>query len=264
MLWRSASIAVLFFGTFGSVISAQEEIKSFRPRIVNGEHADIKDHLWQVALNITQPDGVYLCGGTLIKFKWVLTAAHCFTPTSKSNDVKVKAGATNYQSEGVWTDVEKIIIHEFYNTRTHDNDLALLKLKSQPNGETILTADSTLSIPISEPLEVTGWGATAEGGAPARDLLKASVPYVDNATCNAPESYNGTIHAGMMCAGHREGATDSCQGDSGGPLVWRRSPKPMLVGVVSFGEGCARKLKYGVYTRVSVYQKWIAQTIDSN
>jgi trypsin len=267
MLWRSVSIAVLgflFFGTSASVMSAQEEIKSFRPRIVNGEHADIKDHPWQVALNITRPDGIYLCGGSLIEFKWVLTAAHCFTLTSKGRDAKVKAGATNYRTEGVWTDVEKIIIHEFYNTVTYDNDLALLKLKSQPNGNMILIADSTLSIPIGEPLEVAGWGVTAESGAFASGLLKAAVPYVDNATCNAPESYDGKIHAGMMCAGRREGAIDSCEGDSGGPLVWRTSPMPVLVGVVSFGEGCARKLKYGVYTRVGTYREWIKRTIAAN
>lgn len=77
----------------------------------------------------------------------------------------------------------------------------------------------------------------------------------ENAVCNI--AYEGSIKPGMLCAGYREGGIDACQGDSGGPLVWRTSDGPVLVGVVSFGTGCARKLKYGVYTRVSAYRDWI-------
>jgi trypsin len=254
----------LFLGTLALVASGQEEIKSSRPRIVGGEHADIKDYPWQVALNIKRADGGYLCGGSLVASKWVLTAAHCFMPTISSGDTKVKAGTTNYHTEGVWSAIDKIIVHEAYNILTQDNDLTLLKLMSVPNGKIVRMADVTMTIPVGEPLEVTGWGATAEGGDISNDLLKAKVPYVDNATCNATESYHGLIHAGMMCAGHAEGAVDSCQGDSGGPLVWRTSDGPILVGVVSFGDGCARKLKYGVYTRVSVYRDWITRTITAD
>ena len=94
-------------------------------------------------------------------------------------------------------------------------------------------------------------------GADRTDLLKASVPYTDTSTCNEAAAYNGRIGPGMMCAGFKEGGVNSCQGDSGGPLVWRTAEGPVLVGIVSFGEGCARKLKYGVYTRVSAFGDWI-------
>jgi secreted trypsin-like serine protease len=88
-------------------------------------------------------------------------------------------------------------------------------------------------------------------------LRKAAVPVVDTRVCNEPASYNGAIREHMLCAGHKQGGTDSCQGDSGGPLVLRGSDGPVLVGVVSWGVGCARKLKYGVYTRVADYRRWI-------
>jgi secreted trypsin-like serine protease len=100
-----------------------------------------------------------------------------------------------------------------------------------------------------------------EDGKPSRDLLKATVPNVSVDDCNAPNAYNGLVGEGMLCAGHRDGGVDSCQGDSGGPLVWRTLDGPVLVGVVSWGEGCARKLRYGVYTRVSAYRDWIDRTI---
>ena len=95
-------------------------------------------------------------------------------------------------------------------------------------------------------------------------LLVANVPYVKQEDCNSPAAYNGKIADTMICAGEKDGGVDSCQGDSGGPLVSRESTGPVLVGVVAFGDGCARKLKYGIYTRVSRYRDWIRGTIKNN
>ncbi len=99
--------------------------------------------------------------------------------------------------------------------------------------------------------EVTGWGTTSEGGKSSHALIIVSVPYVEQDVCN--NSYGGAIKGSMLCAGKK--GSDSCQGDSGGPLVLKSANGP--VGVVSFGEGCGRENKYGVYTRVSSYQRWI-------
>lgn len=123
---------------------------------------------------------------------------------------------------------------------------------------------ATLDTPLElgEKLIVTGWGVT-ETGETSSVLKKAEVPYVTNSTCNEPTSYGGKILNMMMCAGEREGGIDSCQGDSGGPLVkGSNAEDAILVGIVSFGEGCASRLKYGVYTRVGSERDWIRRSMS--
>jgi secreted trypsin-like serine protease len=160
-----------------------------------------------------------------------------------------------------------VVVHDGYDAQTFENDIALVKLKASsltPGGRVVPLAAASLVVPPGQPLEVTGWGATKEGGSGSSVLMKATVPLVDTPTCNAKDSYAGKIKDSMMCAGARDGGIDSCQGDSGGPLVWKTSEGAVLVGVVSHGEGCARKLKYGVYTRVSAFRDWIDRVLASD
>jgi len=251
------SFALLTLSLLYVPAAGQEEVKLMGRRIVGGEPTDIKDHPWQVALNIKIGNDTYLCGGSLIQDRWVLTAAHCFSPSTTARNVRMKTGVTDYVVSGDWTEIERIIIHEEYRPKTHENDIALVRFRARPQGKIIALAKSEEALQPGTPLEVTGWGATSEGGKTSRTLRKATVPYAANEACNAPAAYNGAVRNGMICAGHREGGTDSCQGDSGGPLVLQSAEGPVLIGVVSWGEGCARQLRWGVYTRVSSYWAWI-------
>ena len=77
-----------------------------------------------------------------------------------------------------------------------------------------------------------------------------TVQIVSNKSCNGLAAYSGAITDQMICAGFPEGGKDSCQGDSGGPLVVPDQAGGFVqAGIVSFGEGCGRPNKYGVYTR---------------
>lgn len=277
MVWRSLVLAAVavFLAALQAMAQQQppeqprdrpreqprEQPRPFDRRIVGGTPTEIGNHPWQVAITIPVDGRDVLCGGSIIGARWVLTAAHCLTPNPRGTDVRAKAGATFYRKEGEWVGIEQFAVHEGYKADTSENDIALIKLAAGSAGQIIALAPTSTTITAGEMLEVTGWGRTDEEGATSAGLLKASVPYVETAVCNEPQSYNGDVKAGMLCAGFRDGGIDSCQGDSGGPLVRHGGAGPTLVGVVSFSEGCARKLKYGVYTRVSAYRDWIGSTM---
>lgn len=244
-----------------------------RTKIVGGKPAPAGAYPWQVSLGVSwiaDPFSAHFCGGSVISEKWIITAAHCaqrLTP----GQVVVTAGTNRLVAGATRRNVNRIIVHRNYNTQTQDNDIALLELLDPlPTGLQIKKVD--LLTPAEEPgltettmLTVTGWGATVEGGNVVRDLrFLDTLPFVFRATCNAPQAYDGRITANMICAGVRTGGQDSCQGDSGGPLTYNTTTSPKLAGIVSWGEGCARTDRVGIYTRVANYVDWIQSCVANS
>uniref|UniRef100_A0A8C4WHM3 Peptidase S1 domain-containing protein n=2 Tax=Gopherus TaxID=38771 RepID=A0A8C4WHM3_9SAUR len=159
--------------------------------------------------------------------------------------------------------VKAIIVHEKYRYPAHNYDIAVVKLSKGVDFTNIVhrvcLPDPSQIFPYNSDAIITGWGSHFFPSGPSPNVLQeATVKLIDSNTCNRREVYDGLITPGMLCAGYLEGGVDACQGDSGGPLV---SPDSRgmwyLVGIVSWGDECAKPNKPGVYTRVTYYRDWI-------
>uniref|UniRef100_A0A8C2IEM4 Transmembrane protease serine 4-like n=1 Tax=Cyprinus carpio TaxID=7962 RepID=A0A8C2IEM4_CYPCA len=224
-------------------------------RIVGGVDTEIEHWPWQVSL---QWNHQHVCGGALLSRRWIISAAHCFTV--QKQELKrwtVVLGQTQVAaSRGV--SIEMIVVHSYYSRLSNDYDIAMLKLTWPVTvGESILPVClPPHQLSVKEMLVVTGWGLLKEKGELPSVLQKASVPLIDRSECSKPSVYGSAITPRMLCAGFLEGNIDACQGDSGGPLVYLSS-RWHIMGIVSWGVGCARDGKPGVYTDVSQLLNWI-------
>lgn len=229
-------------------MTGYEVEQTITPKIVGGTVAGANDNPFQVGLlskSVANNFDAQFCGGTLVKANVIVTAAHC-SDFVTAGQVQVLTGTRNLDGTGTRRDVVSIAIHPNWNPNTFDYDVAVWTLSSSTSGipfASLASADPA----VGTGLLVTGWGALTEGGSFPIDLRKATVPLVSATNCNDRNSYRGAITARMICAGFDAGGVDSCQGDSGGPLT----QGSVLTGIVSWGNGCARRNKFGVYSRVS-------------
>jgi secreted trypsin-like serine protease len=241
-------------------------LRKEQPKIVGGKPAPAGAFPWQVSLGVSwiaDSFSAHFCGGSVFSEKWIVTAAHCAVGLTPGK-VIVTAGTNRLVDGAVRRNVNRIIVHRNYNAQSMDNDIALMELRDPlPTGLQIkkielLTPGEEGGLTDTSVFTVTGWGATTEGGSVVRDLRYLdALPFVSRTTCNLPQAYDGRITPNMLCAGVRVGGMDSCQGDSGGPLSFGTVAAPKLAGIVSWGDGCARPDKVGIYTRVVNYIDWI-------
>lgn len=243
-LRRAAAAAAVLAG---AVFVPAMPASGAQPFIVGGQEASISDHPYAVFL--VDDRGNQFCGGTLIARDRVVTAAHCAEALS-AGEMGVVAGRQDKRSaDGVQAGVRDVWIAPEYEDPMRGGDIALLSLDRRLPFRPAAVADGSdeAAYQPGTMATVLGWGRLAEYGEKSDTLRSAEVPIVDDATCS--EAYPVYDPQTMVCAGYPEGGVDACQGDSGGPLVVGDT----LVGVVSWGEGCAKPGKPGVYTRVSAY-----------
>jgi trypsin len=234
-----------------SAAAAKGEVQ---PRIVGGAPADAPALPSTVAIVRHERDGGsdlgrQFCGGSLVSSRVVITAAHCVQGRSPA-DIQVIAGRADLNSnEGATIDVAAAVAYPLFSERTYGNDVALLALAApseQPPLPIATTADAALWQPWTSTL-VAGWGSMREGGPISPVLQSAGLSILPNKTCSRPAAYGAEyVSAEMLCAGRLDASADACTGDSGGPLL----SSGILIGLVSWGRGCARPGLPGVYTRL--------------
>ncbi|MEU9943444.1 serine protease [Streptomyces lavendulae] len=204
-----------------------------------------------------QKNGQLICGATLVKPGWAVTAAAC-TSGSAPSQLKVVSGAlalTDLTVPGITTvQVAQIVQHPDYFPGNGQNNIALIKLKTPlvalpaalpPSGATF-TGTAT----------AVGWGATREGGQPSPVLRYVNTQVLPGAKCRMQYD-DASIADSMICDGVRGGGKGTCKGDGGGPLYKNGT----LIGVISHGSGCARAGAPGILTNVASFRTWIDSKI---
>jgi secreted trypsin-like serine protease len=250
----AVAAAALSLAPMGIAMAGQEDAKQqpaaqqtsersddISAKIVGGEEAKKGEFPWMVRLSMG-------CGGALFEKDVVLTAAHCVDGSGPNDSITATGGVVDLEdADKVEVKSKEVLQAPGYDGK--GKDWALIKLAKPIDQETLPIAEDDSN--NKGDFTIAGWGADKEGGEQQQKMLKATVPFVDDATCKG--AYAELIEGEELCAGLMdEGGIDSCQGDSGGPMFRKTEGGEFIqVGIVSWGEGCARKGKPGVYTEVS-------------
>ncbi|XP_053338186.1 complement factor I-like [Clarias gariepinus] len=218
---------------------------------------------WHVAV---QEDSKISCSGAYLGGCWVLTAAHCVRQKPQSYRTKLSLWKKfSFLSTTDSIPVKNIIIHQDYNPRTNENDIALIQLEElayekeclhpNPAVRPVCVPWSPLQFPPNYTCTVSGWGHDKQGSK-VNILRWANVSLIPNCESYYKERY----HKGMMCAGDLEGNVYSCPGESGSPLVCKDASGVSYVwGIVSGKDKCGEPGFPRVYTQVAHYFEWIRQ-----
>jgi trypsin len=246
---------ILFCVLCGS--SASEINSDENTKIVGGTELEIKAAPFIVLLIYYKSP---ICGGSIISSNFILTASHC-TESMSPRDLMIQSGSSEV-GEGRNHYVSHIYMHPQYDGSNFNFDACLLKIFGKifynKFQQAIALPEENDETPVGAAVRVMGWGRTLQSSESMNFLRVVNLITLDPKECETNyEEFQITMENNKICAVHpeRKDGKDSCQGDSGGPL--QRLADGKLIGIVSFGMGCAKKEYPGIYAKVSSVRGWI-------
>lgn len=248
-------------------------------KIIGGVTAIKGEFPWQMSIRQRKAGGSgtkHFCGGALLNDRWVLTAAHCIQDQRGNRLVAsqlfVRAGEHNehlHEGTEIQVRVTHVYVHPQY-THLH-RDVALLRLAKRLRMsryvQPVCLPDANMKLHVRMNCTISGWGNTATHGTTSYILNKLRVPLRPLQDCERVYStvFNTPIHPWHLCGGRPEGHTGVCFGDSGGPYQCElENGRWYVMGLASFGSGCAKHNYPDVYTRVPYFVDWIRTTIRNH
>lgn len=242
-------------------------------KILGGTDAGAGAYPWMVTIAYNDSGSLFdnqFCGGALIAPTWVLTAAHCVEGETRDS-IDIWVGVHDLDSTGgaVNPGVAEIIRHPNYRADQFDNlfsDVALIRLSSPVTGVAPVELASTASNnTVGSSVRVIGWGALDDSNDPFYPSILQQADLEIVGLAGQQTNYQNTLDSQHLAAAFPPNYTkDSCGGDSGGPLFRTINNQPVVVGVVSFGLGCAEQGIAGIYANVLSFRLWIDGVLASS
>ncbi|XP_053973135.1 transmembrane protease serine 9-like [Hylaeus volcanicus] len=235
-------------------------------RIVGGNVASVYEYPWMVSMS---KQGTFYCAGSLITRRHVLTAAHCMAGFDRRGIKLVLADSNrpNLNKDAVVRRIKSVTIHENFHAYTYNNDIAIIEMDRPVDVNGIVR---TACLPEDKAIDYTGatatvvgWGRTGEDEPVSDELRKVNLPILSQEECDESGYQKNRITENMFCAGYLDGKLDACFGDSGGPLHVKGTYGHLeVVGIISWGRGCARPNLPGIYTKLTNYLGWLKDHLD--
>ncbi|KAL7041913.1 hypothetical protein ACKWTF_000953 [Chironomus riparius] len=252
-----------------------EQLKNISPLITGGSPATEGQFPYQAAVIAMSEREIYICGGTLIKHKWVLTAASCF-PTNVSNYL-VAFGINSLIVEPDFyhnsTSTSNFFIHPDYNAITNVNNIALIKIDDMPANLTDHKNIEYIGLPTEEEAKtnltgkdmvISGYGLSQDNMDLDLILHYTTVKLAPNDACKnfelAGTRYNVTDST--LCI-DTSGGKSPC-GDNGGPMTIQIGSKKVLVGIMGFGTFPCTIGSPALAESVFHHREWIEKTSGSS
>ncbi|XP_052739565.1 trypsin CFT-1-like [Bicyclus anynana] len=258
-------------GRTAEALRPSKALPQRRGRIVGGSPTTIEKYPFMASMQTSWWPGFYgpTCGGSLITTTTILSAAHCYDIIPSVPNWRALLGSAKASVDGFRHLISHVILHPNYVRNLWLSDVAIVRLttpaKLSDKIKVARIAGPNYLLPDNLRVYVAGWGATYAGAQVGSDLLLHTyVHIINHALCTKRyeelrkqpgRENNAQVTPAMICTGILDvGGQDACQGDSGGPVVYQGD---IIVGVTSWGEGCAHPHFPGVSARVSAYTPWI-------